>query len=193
MTKTQFKPGTMLYPLPAVLVSCGGDAAEYNMVTVAWTGILSSEPPMCYISLRKSRHSHAIISRTRAFVINLTTEELCKKTDWCGVKSGKDVNKFEMTHLTPKKAPNVNAPYIDESPLGLECDVVEVKELGSHDMFMAKIVGVLADDRYIDKETGLFDLEAARLVGYSHGKYYALGERLGFFGYSVQKKKNKKA
>ncbi len=192
MSRTAFKPGTMIYPLPAVMVSCGEGPQDYNIVTVAWTGILSSEPPICYISLRKSRHSHSIISRTKSFVINLTTTSLCRATDWCGVKSGREENKFEKMRLTPVKAPNVLAPYIDESPLCIECEVIEIKELGSHDMFMARVVGVLADDKYINAETGLFDLEAAGLMAYSHGKYYSLGEQIGFFGYSVCKKKNKK-
>ena len=188
MSRTEFKPGTMIYPLPAVMVSCGESREEYNIATVAWTGTLCTDPPMCYISLRKTRHSHGIISSTKQFVINLTTESLCRKTDWCGVKSGRDFDKFEHVGLTPVSAPHVQPPYIDESPLSIECRVVEVKELGSHDMFIAKVVGVLADDKYINKETGLFDLEAAGLMAYSHGKYYSLGERIGFFGFSVQKK-----
>lgn len=192
MSRTEFKPGTMIYPLPAVMVSCGESREEYNIATVAWTGTLCTDPPMCYISLRKTRHSHGIISRTKQFVINLTTESLCRKTDWCGVKSGRDFDKFEHVGLTPVSAPHVQAPYIDKSPLSIECRVVEVKELGSHDMFIAKVVGVLADDKYINKETGLFDLEAAGLMAYSHGKYYSLGERIGFFGFSVQKKSKSK-
>ena len=192
MARVAFKPGTMIYPLPAVMISCGESENEYNIATVAWTGTLCTDPPMCYISLRKTRLSHSIISRTKSFVINLTTKELCKQTDWCGVRSGKDYKKFEETRLTPIKAPNVNAPYIDESPLCIECQVVEIKELGSHDMFIAKVVGVLADERYIDSESGLFDLESAELMAYSHGKYYSLGDRLGFFGYSIQKKSTAK-
>ncbi len=188
MSRTEFKPGTMIYPLPAVMVSCGERREEYNIATVAWTGTLCTEPPMCYISLRKTRYSHEIISRTKQFVINLTTESLCRKTDWCGVKSGRDFDKFEESGLTPISAPHVQAPYIEESPLSIECQVVEIKELGSHDMFIAKVVGVLADDKYINKETGLFDLEAASLISYSHGKYYSLGKQIGFFGFSVQKK-----
>lgn len=190
MARVAFKPGTMIYPLPAVMVSCGEAESKYNMTTVAWTGTICTEPPMCYISLRKTRHSHEIISRTKCFVINLTTKELCKATDWCGVRSGRDYNKFKETGLTAVKSQNINAPYIDESPLCIECEVIEIKELGSHDMFIAKVVGVLADERYIDPESGLFDLESAGLLSYSHGKYYSLGERLGFFGYSIQKKKN---
>lgn len=191
MSRVSFKPGTMIYPLPALMVSCGENPEEYNIATVAWTGTICSDPPMCYISLRKSRHSHSIISRTREFVLNLTTENLAKQTDWCGVKSGKDVNKFKEMSLTPEKAPNISAPIIKESPLCIECKVIEVKELGTHDMFIANVVGVHADERYINKESGLFDLQSAKLMTYSHGKYYSVGEQLGFFGFSVQKKKKK--
>jgi flavin reductase (DIM6/NTAB) family NADH-FMN oxidoreductase RutF len=191
MSRVSFKPGTMIYPLPALMVSCGENPEEYNIATVAWTGTICSDPPMCYISLRKSRHSHSIISRTREFVLNLTTENLAKQTDWCGVKSGKDVNKFKEMSLTPEKAPNISAPMIKESPLCIECKVIEVKELGTHDMFIANVVGVHADERYINKESGLFDLQSAKLMTYSHGKYYSVGEQLGFFGFSVQKKKKK--
>ncbi len=191
MSRVSFKPGTMIYPLPALMVSCGENPEEYNIATVAWTGTICSDPPMCYISLRKSRHSHSIISRTREFVLNLTTENLAKQTDWCGVKSGKDVNKFKEMSLTPEKAPNISAPMIKESPLCIECKVVEIKELGTHDMFIANVVGVHADERYINKESGLFDLQSAKLMTYSHGKYYSVGEQLGFFGFSVQKKKKK--
>jgi flavin reductase (DIM6/NTAB) family NADH-FMN oxidoreductase RutF len=191
MSRVSFKPGTMIYPLPALMVSCGENPEEYNIATVAWTGTICSDPPMCYISLRKSRHSHSIISRTREFVLNLTTENLVKQTDWCGVKSGKDVNKFKEMSLTPEKAPNISAPMIKESPLCIECKVIEVKELGTHDMFIANVVGVHADERYINKESGLFDLQSAKLMTYSHGKYYSIGEQLGFFGFSVQKKKKK--
>ncbi len=191
MSRVSFKPGTMIYPLPALMVSCGEKPEEYNIATVAWTGTICSDPPMCYISLRKSRHSHSIISRTREFVLNLTTENLAKQTDWCGVKSGKDVNKFKEMSLTPEKAPNISAPMIKESPLCIECKVIEVKELGTHDMFIANVVGVHADERYINKESGLFDLQSAKLMTHSHGKYYSVGEQLGFFGFSVQKKKKK--
>lgn len=191
MSRVSFKPGTMIYPLPALMVSCGENPEEYNIATVAWTGTICSDPPMCYISLRKSRHSHSIISRTREFVLNLTTENLAKQTDWCGVKSGKDVNKFKEMSLTPEKAPNISAPMIKESPLCIECKVIEVKELGTHDMFIANVVGVHADERYINKESGLFDLQSAKLMTYSHGRYYSVGEQLGFFGFSVQKKKKK--
>lgn len=193
MAKVNFKPGTMIYPLPALMVSCGETPDEYNILTVAWTGTICTDPPMCYISIRKSRHSYEIIKRTKSFVLNLTTKELAKATDWCGVKSGKDYNKFEEMKLTPIDAEFVKAPLIDESPLCIECEVVEIKELGSHDMFIAKVVNIDADEKYINQETNTFELEKANLLTYSHGKYYSLGEKLGFFGYSVQKKKKKKS
>lgn len=192
MSKVSFKPGTMIYPLPAVMVSCGETPEEYNIITIGWVGTICSEPPMCYISIRKSRLSHEIISKTKSFVINLTTKELAKATDWCGVKSGRDFDKFKEMELTPIKASVVNAPMIMESPLNIECEVVEIKELGSHDMFIAKVVNINADEKLINPKTNSFELEKANLLAYSHGKYYTIGEKLGFFGYSVQKKKKKK-
>lgn len=192
MSKVSFKPGTMIYPLPAVMVSCGETPEEYNIITIGWVGTICSEPPMCYISVRKSRLSHEIISKTKSFVINLTTKELAKATDWCGVKSGRDFDKFKEMELTPIKASVVNAPMIMESPLNIECEVVEIKELGSHDMFIAKVVNINADEKLINSKTNSFELEKANLLAYSHGKYYTIGEKLGFFGYSVQKKKKKK-
>lgn len=192
MSKVSFKPGTMIYPLPAVMVSCGETPEEYNIITIGWVGTICSEPPMCYISIRKSRLSHEIISKTKSFVINLTTKELAKATDWCGVKSGRDFDKFKEMKLTPIKASVVNAPIIMESPLNIECEVVEIKELGSHDMFIAKVVNINADEKLINPKTNSFELEKANLLTYSHGKYYTIGEKLGFFGYSVQKKKKKK-
>lgn len=192
MAKVNFKPGTMIYPLPALMVSCGETPQEYNIITVSWVGTICSNPPMCYISVQKARHSHAIISRTKSFVLNLTTKDLARVTDWSGVKSGKDCNKFEETGLTPIPAQKIKAPMIEESPLCIECEVVEIKELGSHDMFIANVVNVSADEMYINPETDSFELEKANLLAYSHGKYYALGEKLGFFGYSVEKKKRKR-
>lgn len=192
MSKVSFKPGTMIYPLPAVMVSCGETPEEYNIVTIGWVGTICSEPPMCYISVRKSRLSHEIISRTKAFVINLTTKDLAKVTDWCGVKSGRDFNKFEETKLTPIKAEKVNAPMILESPLNIECEVVEIKELGSHDMFISKVVNINADKKLINPKTNSFELEKTNLLTYSHGKYYTIGEKLGFFGYSIQRRRKKK-
>jgi flavin reductase (DIM6/NTAB) family NADH-FMN oxidoreductase RutF len=187
--KTAFKPGTMIYPLPAVMVSCGDSPENYNIITIAWTGTICSDPPLCYISVRKERHSHDIIKRTGEFVINLTTESLAKATDWCGVKSGKEYNKFREMHLTPEPAQIVKAPLIAESPLNIECQVFEVKELGSHDMFMARVVAVDAESSLIDKGTGAFQFNHAHPLAYSHGKYFSLGEKLGGFGFSVKKKK----
>ena len=189
MAKVAFKPGTMIYPLPAVMVSCGDDYDNYNIITIGWTGTICSNPPMCYISVRKERYSHGIISRTGEFVINLTTEELAYATDWCGVKSGRDFNKFKELHLTPKPAQIVKAPLIGESPLNIECKVVEVKELGSHDMFIANVVAVDAEEKLIDKSTGAFQFNHTGPLAYSHGKYYGLGEKIGGFGFSVKKKR----
>ncbi len=193
MEKVTWKPGTMLYPLPAVMVSCGAQPDEYNIVTVAWTGIINTDPPMCYISLRKSRHSHGIISKNRDFVINLTTRELAFATDWCGVKSGRDFDKFKEMKLHSAKADKVKAPMIAESPVNLECVVTEIKELGTHDMFLAEIVAVHGDKKYLDAETGAFNLAKARPIAYAHGKYYVLGDFVRKFGFSVRKKKKGKA
>lgn len=187
--KIPFKPGTMIYPLPAVMVSCGDSPENYNIITIAWTGTICSDPPMCYISVRPNRHSHAIIERTGEFVINLTTTELARATDWCGVKSGRDVNKFREMGLHAELAQLVKAPLIKESPLNIECKVVEVKRLGSHDMFIANVVAIDAEEDLIDKSTGAFQLNHAGPLAYSHGKYYGLGEKLGGFGFSVKKRK----
>lgn len=187
--KTAFKPGNMIYPLPAVMVSCGENEAEYNIITIAWTGTVCSDPPLCYISVRKQRHSYDIIKRTGEFVINLTTEALARATDWCGVKSGRDVNKFKALNLTPEKGQIVKAPLIAESPLNIECQVLEVKELGSHDMFLARVVAIDAEERMIDKSTGAFQLNHCGPLAYSHGKYYGLGKKIGGFGFSVKKKR----
>ena len=156
--KQDWKPGTMIYPLPAVLVSCGSSPEEYNLITVAWTGTLCTNPPMCYISVRPERHSYDIIKRNMEFVINLTTEEMAYATDWCGVRSGKDYNKFEEMHLTPGKAKAVSAPIVEESPLCIECRVKEIVSLGSHDMFIADVLNVKADEKYMNSETGKFEL-----------------------------------
>lgn len=190
--KMSFKPGTMLYPLPVVMVSCGDVPENYNIVTVAWTGTICSIPPMCYVSLRKDRHSYDLIKKNMEFVINLSTEPLLNAVDWCGVKSGRDVNKFKEMHLTPEPATMLKAPMIAESPLNIECKVVEIKELGSHDMFIAEVVAVNGDVRFFDSSTGLFQLNQADLIAYSHGKYYRLGEKLGSFGFSVAKRKHKR-
>jgi flavin reductase (DIM6/NTAB) family NADH-FMN oxidoreductase RutF len=187
--KKDWKPGTMIYPLPAVMISCGATPEEQNILTVSWVGTLCTNPPMCYISVRPERHSYEIIKKNMEFVINLTTKDLAYATDWCGVKSGKDFNKFEEMKLTPGKASMVKAPIIEEAPLCIECRVREVISLGSHDMFIADVVNVLADEKYIDAETGAFKLSEADLLVYSHGFYYEIGQQLGKFGWSVQKKK----
>ncbi len=189
--KQDWKPGTMIYPLPAVLVSCGSTPDEYNLVTVAWTGTLCTNPPMCYISLRPERHSYDIIRRRMEFVINLTDQALARATDWCGVRSGRDYNKFEEMGLTPGPCTVVDAPLVEESPLSIECRVKEILSLGSHDMFIADVVNVRADDRYLDPVTGKFDLAASLPLVYVHGQYYGLGEAVGKFGWSVEKKKGR--
>ena len=177
MSKTIWKPGTMLYPLPAVLVSCGDKPENYNLITIAWTGTICSEPAMTYVSIRPIRHSHQIIKRTGEFCINLTTKRLAFATDFCGVKSGRDVNKFKKMHLTPIKAHNIKAPLIKESPINIECKVTEIKSLGSHDMFMAKVLCVHADNEYLNDD-GSFDLRKAEPIAYSHRNYYSLGKYL---------------
>lgn len=182
-----WKPGTMIYPLPAVIVSCG-TFEESNLVTVAWTGTICTDPAMCYISLRLSRYSHEIIRRNMEFTINLTTERLAKAADWCGVKSGRDFDKWKEMNLTKGKGVNVQCPYIVESPLNIECRVRQITSLGSHDMFIADVLGVIADKSFIDKESGAFDLQRAALISYSHGHYYGQGAEIGRFGWSVRKK-----
>lgn len=186
--KQDWKPGTMIYPLPALLVSVGSTKEEYNVLTVAWAGTLCTNPPMCYISVRPERHSYDILKRNMEFVINLTTERMAFATDWCGVRSGRDHDKFKEMKLTPGKATVVSAPVIEESPLCIECRVKETLSLGSHEMFIAEVVNVRADDRYLDPVTGKFDLAAARPLVYVHGEYFGLGNLLGKFGWSVEKK-----
>ena len=184
-----WKPGTLIYPLPAVLVSCGSNEEEYNLLTISWVGTICTNPPMCYISVRPERHSYDILKKNKEFVINLTNEEMAYATDWCGVRSGKDHNKFKEMNLTPAKSEFISAPIIKESPLSIECRVKEIVKLGSHDMFIADVVNVQADSRYINLETGEFKLSEAKLIAYSHGHYYKLGEEIGKFGWSVKKKK----
>lgn len=186
--KQSWKPGTMIYPLPAVLVSVGATEDEYNLFTVAWTGTVCTNPPMCYISVRPERHSYDIIKRTGEFVINLTTARLARATDWCGVRSGRDYDKFKEMGLTPVAAAMVNAPVVEESPVAIECKVRQVIPLGSHDMFLADVVNVLVDEEYIDPESGKLDLQRAELITYSHGEYFRLGEVIDHFGWSVRKK-----
>jgi len=189
MGKILWKPGTMIYPLPAVMVSCGAVPEEYNIITISWTGTICTDPAMCYISVRPERHSYNIIKKNGGFVINLTTKELAYATDWCGVKSGSKVNKFKEMNLTPLTAHKVSAPLIKESPVNIECIVKEIKELGSHHMFISEVVAVHADEKYIDKKTDLFQLNEAIPLCYSHGKYYETGPLIGKFGYSVERKK----
>ena len=186
--KTSWKPGTMIYPLPAVLVSCGNQDENYNLFTVAWCGTVCTNPAMCYISVRPERHSYDIIKQTGEFVINLTTEQLARATDWCGVKSGRQVNKFQAMRLTPQKGEKVEAPIVVESPVNIECKVKSIIPLGSHDMFIAEVVNVQVDDELINPATGKFELERAHLITYSHGQYFSLGKELGHFGWSVRKR-----
>lgn len=188
MGKQVWKPGNMLYPLPAVMVSVGDKKGETNIITVAWTGTICSSPAMLYVSVRPERYSHHMIQETGEFVVNLTTEELVRATDYCGVRSGKDVDKWKETGLTRGKAEKLSyAPLIAESPVNLECRVTEVKKLGSHDMFLAEVVAVQVDEKYLD-ESGKFCLNGTGLMVYSHGEYLSLGEKIGTFGYSVKKK-----
>lgn len=184
-----WKPGTLIYPLPAVLISCGNSPEEHNIITISWVGTICTNPPMCYISVRPERHSYEIIKKTGEFVINLTNEDMAFATDWCGVKSGSDFNKFSEMKLTASRAEKVNSPIIKESPLCIECKVKEVIPLGSHHMFIAEVVNVQADKKFIDPKTDTFKLSEAKLIAYSHGHYYKLGEEIGKFGWTVQKKK----
>ena len=191
MSKEVWRAGNMLYPLPAVLVSVSDKEGNDNLITVAWTGTICSDPAMVYISVRPSRHSHKMLMESGEFVINLTTKDIAKATDMCGVKSGRDVDKFEHCHLTKEKAKEVSAPLVKESPVNIECKVVEVKKLGTHDMFIANVLCVHADKKYMD-ENGRFDLDKARPIVYSHGQYYETGKKLGRFGFSVMKKKKRR-
>jgi flavin reductase (DIM6/NTAB) family NADH-FMN oxidoreductase RutF len=191
MTKINWKPGNMIYPLPAVLVTCGDNKENYNVLTIAWTGTICTNPPMTYISVRPNRHSYNIIKNTGEFVINLTCKKIVKAVDFCGVKSGKDLNKFKEMNLTIEKATKVKAPLILESPVNIECQVKDIVKLGSHDMFTAEVVAVHVDETYIDKNNK-FHLDKTNPICYSHGAYYELGEKLGTFGYSVKKKPKKR-
>ena len=187
MSKVTWKSGTFIYPLPAVMVSCG-TMEKSNIITVAWTGIINTDPAMVYISVRPSRYSYNIIKESGEFVINLTNEKLTYATDWCGVKTGAKVDKFKEMKLTKEKANFVNCPMIKESPVSVECKVKEIRELGSHHMFVAEILGINADEKYIN-ENGAFDISKCDLIAYSNGNYYSLGKKIGRFGFSVQKKK----
>ena len=191
MAKQLWKPGNMIYPLPAVMVSVTDGEGNDNIITVAWTGTVCTNPAMAYISVRPSRYSYDMIRKTGEFVINLTTEKLAFATDFCGVRSGRDVDKFRKLNLTKEKAQFVSAPMIGEAPVSIECRVREVKELGSHDMFLADVLAVHADEAYMDKNNR-FRLNDAGLLVYSHGEYLAGGRKVGTFGYSVKKKQQKK-
>ncbi len=192
MPKVNWKPGNMLYPLPAVMVTVGDKPENYNIITIAWTGTVCSDPPMLYISVRPGRYSYVTLKETGEFVINLTTKDLAFATDWCGVRSGRKYNKFEEMNLSAGKSVKVKAPTIEESPVNIECRVTDVKSLGTHDMFIAEVVNVQVDDKYINEKNGAFELQKSGLIAYSHGNYFEIGKKIGKFGFSVQKKKKKK-
>lgn len=181
----------MLYPVPAVMVSCMDEGGKTNIMTAAWAGTVCSDPVMVSVSIRPSRYSHGIIARTREFVINLTDRQLVRAADFCGVRSGRDVDKFAHLHLTPLRSEKVHPPGISESPVCLECKVRQILHLGSHDMFLSEVVAVSVDEKFMDRD-GRLDLQKADLVAWSHGEYYALGDRLGRFGFSVRKRKSGK-
>ena len=187
--KRTLRGGNMLNPAPVVMVSCGSTLDEYNIITVAWAGTVNSDPPVCAVSIRPERHSYGIIKQSGAFVINLVDKRLTPYADWCGVRSGRKYNKFVETGLTPVRATMVNAPMIEESPVNLECKVTQVIPLGSHDLFLAEVVAVHVNEKLFSPKTDAIDLKRANLVAYSHGHYYTLGEIIGKFGFSVEKKK----
>lgn len=189
--KQKWKPGTMIYPLPAVLVSCG-NADNSNLITVGWTGTVCTDPAMCYISLRPERHSYALVRDNMEFTINLTTAKMARATDWCGVRSGRDYDKWAETGLTPEPGITVRCPSIAEAPVSIECRVRQIVHLGSHDMFLAEVLSVLADESLLDPETGALRLDKAGLINYAHGEYFEQGPAIGRFGWSVMKKKTKR-
>lgn len=186
MGKQHWKAGNMLNPVPAVMVSVSDGNGKNNIITVAWAGTICTNPPMLSISVRLERYSYEMIKSTKEFVVNLTTKDLVRACDYCGVTSGRDVDKFEKMKLTPIKLPNVSVPGIKESPVNIECRVKKIEELGSHTMFIADVVGVTVDDEYMD-ENGKFNINDTGLVMYSHGEYFVMGEKLGKFGYSIKK------
>lgn len=188
-TKQRWKGGNLIYPLPALMVSCGNELDGYNIITVSWGGTVCTNPPMCSISIRPERYSYDIIKKSGEFVINLSTARLARATDWCGVKSGREINKFEAMNLTPMKASEIDAPLIVESPVNLECRVKQIIPLGSHDMFLSEILAVNVNTDLIDPKTEKLMLFKAGLIHYSHGFYYRQGEKIGQFGFSVKKKK----
>lgn len=187
MSKESWRPGTMIYPLPAVIVTVGATPDEWNPITIAWTGTVCSDPAMCYISVRKERYSYDILMRNMEFTINLTTTSMSRATDWIGVRSGRDYNKWKETGLTPIPGEKVASPTIVESPLSIECRVKSATDLGSHTMFLAEVLNVRADSRWIDKDTGKFQLEKSGIMAYCHGQYFELGDMIGKFGFSVKK------
>ena len=189
MSKISWRPGTQLYPLPAVLVTAGKAPEDWTMLTVAWTGIICSDPAMCYVSVRPERASYPLLIENMEFTINLTTVEMARQTDWAGVRSTRDYNKWKETRLTPLEGEKVSCPTIDESPISLECRVKQVLKLGTHDMFIADIINVRADSRFLDEKTGRFQMEKANLLVFAHGMYHSLGEIIGKFGFSVEKRK----
>lgn len=187
MHKESWNPGTMVYPVPAALVSCGSRHDNRNLLTVAWTGTVCTDPAMLYISVRPGRHSYNIIKEEGEFTLCLTTAAMARVTDWCGVRSGRDYDKWSETGLTPLPGEKVGCAYIGESPLCIECRVKSIIPLGSHDMFLADVLNVIADTRYIDPVTGRFDLASSGLIAWSHGHYHELGKAIGKFGFSVQR------
>lgn len=189
MAKVIWKPGTFLYPLPVVMVSCG-TMEKSNIITVAWTGIINTNPAMVYISVRPSRYSYELIKKQGEFVINLTNNELAKATDWCGVRSGAKYDKFKEMKLHKEKANFVKCPMIKESPVSVECKVKEIRKMGSHHMFIAEVLAINSDEKYID-ENGAFDISKCNLIAYSNGNYYQMGKKIGKFGFSVQKRKKR--
>ncbi|MDY3250775.1 MAG: flavin reductase family protein [Candidatus Choladocola sp.] len=191
MGRQNWRAGNMLYPVPAVMVSCARPGEKPNIITVAWAGTVCSSPAMVSISVRPERYSYDIIKETGEFVVNLTTERLARATDFCGVRSGRDVDKFQEMHLTAGKAVHVSAPIIEESPVNIECRTKQILELGSHHMFVAEVLGVDVDDRYLDSN-GKFQMNQAGLMVYSHGEYFGIGKNLGRFGYSVRRKRPEK-
>lgn len=190
MGRNIWKAGTFEYPLPAVMVTCG-DMQNSNIITVAWTGILNTNPAMVYISVRPTRYSYKLIKESNEFVINLTNKKLTYATDWCGVRTGAQYDKFKEMNLHKEKAQFVRCPLIKESPVAIECKVKDIVPLGSHDMFVAEVLSIDADEKYID-ENGAFDISKCELIAYANGGYYPLGKKVGKFGFSVQKNKNKK-
>ena len=189
MSKIEWKPGTFIYPIPAVMVT-SGDMENSNIMTVAWTGIINTNPAMCYISVRPERYSYNLIKEAGEFVINLTNEKLAFATDWCGVRSGAKYDKFKEMNLHKQKANHVKCPIIKESPVAIECKAKEIRDLGSHHMFIAEVLSIDADEQYIDKN-GAFDISKCNLIAYANGGYYSLNKKIGKFGYSVEKKNNK--